>query len=208
MRACAPGKLITKNSTTVAHGLSYYRVGPAPPPCSNIKTKAECDGQTAGTQLCHWDGSHCTLPPPPPPSGPWEVTDVFKGVSLGIWHESFWAEVDESSMLLLRIACKKTSAARAKTTDEAAPPARKVHVVIMVESYCPCSGSWPFEFYHKLLPQIGDLVTLDRFFDASRSPLASQACCDPRATNASIPPTNVCCENIVLSNPERNLISS
>ena len=43
-----------------------------------------------------------------------------------------------------------------------------------VESYCPCSGAWPSEFYNKLLPRIGDLVTLDRFFDASSSKLASQ----------------------------------
>jgi hypothetical protein len=101
LRACAPGKQITKN-TTGGHGLSYYRAGPALPVCSNIRTKGECLDP-----LCHWDGEHCTLPSPPPPSGPFEVFDVFKGTSLGIRHgEGFWAEVDESSMLLLRIDCK------------------------------------------------------------------------------------------------------
>jgi len=67
----------------------------------------------------------------------------------------------------------------------------KVSVVIMVESYCPCSGAWPYEFKEKLMPQIGELVTLDRFFDASSNPLASQGCCNP-SPNKSIPITNVC----------------
>lgn len=74
------------------------------------------------------------------------------------------------------------------TTSSAAP---RVPVVIMVESYCPCSGAWPYEFYTKLLPAIGELVTLDRFFDASSSPLASQGCCNP-LPNKTIPKTNVC----------------
>jgi hypothetical protein len=102
LRACATGHLITKNATGAGHGLSYYRNGPPLPPCSNIQTKDECLDP-----LCHWDGEHCTLPSPPPPSGPFEIFDVFKGTSLGVRHgEGFWAEVDESSMLLLRIACK------------------------------------------------------------------------------------------------------
>jgi alpha-galactosidase len=101
LRACDPDKLIKKNATS-SSGISYYRVGPAPPPCTNIKTKAECLDP-----LCHWSGQQCTLPPPPPPSGPFEVYDIFKNVSLGIRHgEGFWAEVDESSLLLLRIVCK------------------------------------------------------------------------------------------------------
>ena len=37
----------------------------------------------------------------------------------------------------------------------------------------------PYEFYNKVLPQIGGLVTLDRFFDASSNKLASQGCCNP-----------------------------
>ena len=83
LRACAQGNLITSNQTG-GHGLSYYRAGPAPPPSPPPPP-----------------------PPPPPPSGPFEVFDVFKGTSLGVRHgEGFWAEVDESSMLLLRIVCK------------------------------------------------------------------------------------------------------
>ena len=66
------------------------------------------------------------------------------------------------------------SAASAAATAAPSAAAGKVPVVIMVESYCPCSGAWPFEFYEKLLPQIGELVTLDRFFDASSNPLASR----------------------------------
>lgn len=56
LRACASDKLLTKNSSS-AGGLSYYRVGPAPPPCVDIKTSTECL-----EPLCHWDGKQCTLP--------------------------------------------------------------------------------------------------------------------------------------------------
>lgn len=46
------------------------------------------------------------------------MIDVFKNQSLGIRHgEGFWAEVDESSMLLLRIVCKTDI----KTDDESSP---------------------------------------------------------------------------------------
>lgn len=46
------------------------------------------------------------------------MIDVFKNQSLGIRHgEGFWAEVDESSMLLLRIVCKNDI----KTDDESSP---------------------------------------------------------------------------------------
>lgn len=83
------------------------------------------------------------------------------------------------------------SATLSLTVAPAASAGDKVPVVIMVESFCPCSGAWPFEFYQKLLPQIGELVTLDRFFDASSSPLASQGCCNP-SPNKTVPITNVC----------------
>ncbi len=63
------------------------------------------------------------MQPPPPLSGPFEVFDVFKNQSLGIRHgEGFWAEVDESSMLLVRISCKvartPTHHVIAETDDE------------------------------------------------------------------------------------------
>lgn len=46
------------------------------------------------------------------------MIDVFKNQSLGIRHgEGFWAEVDESSMLLLRIVCKTGI----KLDDESSP---------------------------------------------------------------------------------------
>ena len=79
----------------------------------------------------------------------------------------------------------------AAVLSAAVAPAPKVPVTIMVEAYCPCSGAWPYELYTKLLPQIGELMELDRFFDASSSPLASQGCCNP-SPNKTIPKSNVC----------------
>lgn len=64
LRACAPGKLITHN-TTKGGSTSYYRLGPTPPPCSTIRDKGQCL-----EPFCHWDGQHCTIPPPPPPPPP------------------------------------------------------------------------------------------------------------------------------------------
>jgi hypothetical protein len=37
--------------------------------------------------------------------------DVFKGEDLGTFHGGFWREVDESSMLLLKIACSSSTEA-------------------------------------------------------------------------------------------------
>lgn len=56
LRACASDNLLTKNASS-AHGVSYYRVGPAPPPCTNIKKNIDCLEPT-----CHWNGEQCTLP--------------------------------------------------------------------------------------------------------------------------------------------------
>ena len=67
LRACALGKQITANKTT-GNGLSYYRVGPAPPappPCSAIKDKLHCL-----EPFCVWNSSHCEGPPLPPPLPP------------------------------------------------------------------------------------------------------------------------------------------
>ena len=84
LRACAPGKLITANGTT-GGGLSYYRNGPAPPPCSTIQGKGQCLGP-----FCRWDGRHCTAtplpppPPPPPPPVPIQPVRVLKGETLDV----------------------------------------------------------------------------------------------------------------------------
>lgn len=93
-----------------------------------------------------------------------------------------------AAMVLVTLLSASSLVGTAAAAATAVPP---VPVVIMVESYCPCSGAWPYEFYEKILPQIGDIVTLDRFFDASSSPLASQGCCNP-TPNHTVPKTNVC----------------
>jgi len=58
----------------------------------------------------------------------------------------------------------------------------KVKVEVMVESFCPCSGSWEDTFLKDIIPQIGGLIVLDRFFDAAAK--GTQGCCNPSA-NAS-----------------------
>jgi len=57
--------------------------------------------------------------------------------------------------------------------------AKKVVVQLMAESYCPCSGAWEAKFARDLLPKIGDLVEVQRFFDAKSS--GTQHCCNPKA---------------------------
>lgn len=42
----------------------------------------------------------------PSGGGAFEVRDLFKRKDLGTWHGSFWAEVDESSLMMLRLSCK------------------------------------------------------------------------------------------------------
>jgi hypothetical protein len=60
----------------------------------------------------------------------------------------------------------------------------KVMVEIMVESFCPCSGAWEYGFHTNLVPQIGDVIELTRFFDGAAA--GTQACCNPSApVNAS-----------------------
>jgi hypothetical protein len=88
LRACAPGRQITRNATK-SGGLSYFRVGPAPPPCSTIKDKGRCL-----EPFCRWDGQHCKVPPlpppppPPPPAPPFvpkiRPVRVLKGESLDV----------------------------------------------------------------------------------------------------------------------------
>ena len=57
---------------------------------------------------------------------------------------------------------------------------RKVQVEIMVESFCPCSGSWQADWAHDLIPRgIGEIAELSRFFDAKKN--GTQGCCDPSA---------------------------
>jgi hypothetical protein len=55
----------------------------------------------------------------------------------------------------------------------------KVNVEIMVESYCPCSGAWESGFAEHMVPQIGEVVELRRFFDAKAN--GTQHCCNPSA---------------------------
>ena len=45
------------------------------------------------------------------------VTDLFKGTEFGVHSDGFWREVDESSMLLLKVTCK----------TEGDQPQRRVH---------------------------------------------------------------------------------
>jgi len=55
----------------------------------------------------------------------------------------------------------------------------KVKVELMAESFCPCSGAWEGEFLADIVPQIGSLIELDRFFDAAAK--GTQGCCNPSA---------------------------
>ena len=60
----------------------------------------------------------------------------------------------------------------------------KVSVNIMVESYCPCSGAWEAGWAKDLVPKIGGIAELARFFDAKKN--GTQGCCNPSAApNAS-----------------------
>ena len=70
LRACAPGKQIKTNRT--GQGCcSYYRGGPAPPPCASIKTQSECHGPSCGwNATTHMCSSVVPQPPPPPPPPP------------------------------------------------------------------------------------------------------------------------------------------
>ena len=43
--------------------------------------------------------------------GGFAVRDLFRGADLGVHHAGFWREVDESSMVLVKIACSKGSRA-------------------------------------------------------------------------------------------------
>jgi hypothetical protein len=58
----------------------------------------------------------------------------------------------------------------------------KVKVEVMVESFCPCSGAWENGFLEDIVPQIANLIEVDRFFDAAAK--GTQGCCNPSA-NAS-----------------------
>ena len=55
LRACAPGRQITANKTG-GGGCSYYRLGPAPPPCAAVKDKTKC------LKPCIWNSFHCRMP--------------------------------------------------------------------------------------------------------------------------------------------------
>eukprot|EP01062_Namystynia_karyoxenos_P060964 TRINITY_DN527_c0_g1_i2.p2 TRINITY_DN527_c0_g1~~TRINITY_DN527_c0_g1_i2.p2 ORF type:complete len:248 (+),score=93.96 TRINITY_DN527_c0_g1_i2:110-853(+) len=58
--------------------------------------------------------------------------------------------------------------------------ANKVPVTVIIESYCPCSGAWQYDFLTNIAPKVGDLVELKRSFDGSAK--GSQHCCNPSAT--------------------------
>lgn len=57
--------------------------------------------------------------------------------------------------------------------------ADRVSVEIMAESYCPCAGAWEAGWQNDMLPKIGEIATLSRFFDAKKN--GTQACCNPSA---------------------------